>query len=238
MKLQPRRMGFGNRQSEVEVSAQKTVRVELPLQGAIPEKSDDSPLTPRERQLLERIERLEGRLAAMEAKEAGGTQAPSSSAFGTGTLVASLNPAVALPITTAVPTTAATPWPTTAASGSAPAPVPAQGSAPAPAAAPAPTLPEALQAPDATPGVDNFTPFAFGDFTWLNGTPRNKDTVLDTKFFTPEVRFDTHFMEDFNQPIDHTIVGSTGDRSALVKFRLSRSASAAISTGTTCAAES
>ena len=33
--------------------------------------------------------------------------------------------------------------------------------------------------------------------------------MLDTKFFTPEVRFDTHFMEDFNQPIDHTIVGAT-----------------------------
>jgi Putative beta-barrel porin-2, OmpL-like. bbp2/Carboxypeptidase regulatory-like domain len=202
--------GFQKSLVQVEVAAQKTVRVELPLQGAIPEKSDDSPLTARERQLLERIERLEGRLAAMEAKEAGGTQAPYSSAFGTGTLVASLNPAVALPIITAVPTSAATPWPTTtAASGSAPAPAPAQGPAPAPAAAPAPTLPVALQAPDATPGVDNFTPFAFGDFTWLNGTPRNKDTVLDTKFFTPEVRFDTHFMEDFNQPIDHTIVGST-----------------------------
>jgi hypothetical protein len=57
--------------------------------------------------------------------------------------------------------------------------------------------------------VDNFTPFAYGDFTWLNGTPRNKDTVLDTKFFTPEVRFDTHFMEDFNQPKDHSMGGST-----------------------------
>jgi hypothetical protein len=77
------------------------------------------------------------------------------------------------------------------------------------AAAPAPTIPEALQANVSAPGVDNFTPFAFGDFTWLNGTPRNKDTVLDTKFFTPEVRFDTHFMEDANQPIDHTIVGAT-----------------------------
>jgi len=76
-------------------------------------------------------------------------------------------------------------------------------------APPAPALPAALQAPDAGPAVDNFTPFAFGDFTWLNGAPRNKDTVLDTKYFTPEVRFDTHFMEDFNQPIDHTIVGAT-----------------------------
>jgi hypothetical protein len=57
--------------------------------------------------------------------------------------------------------------------------------------------------------VNTQTPFAFGDFTWLNGSPRNKDTVLDTPFFTAEVRFDTHYMTDFNQPIDHTIVGST-----------------------------
>jgi hypothetical protein len=74
---------------------------------------------------------------------------------------------------------------------------------------PAHVLPEALEAPDATTGVDNFTPFAYGDFTWLNGTSRNKDAVLDTKFFTPEVRFDTNFMEDFNQPIDHTMGGAT-----------------------------
>jgi len=71
-------------------------------------------------------------------------------------------------------------------------------------------IPEALSAPDpGPPGVDTFTPFAYGDFTWMNATSRNHDTVLDTKFFTPEVRFDTHFMEDFNQPIDHTIVGAT-----------------------------
>jgi hypothetical protein len=56
--------------------------------------------------------------------------------------------------------------------------------------------------------VDNETPFAFGDFTWLNGTPRN-EPVLDTKFFTAEIRFDTHYMMDFNQPIDHSISGST-----------------------------
>lgn len=68
--------------------------------------------------------------------------------------------------------------------------------------------PEALQTP-ASPAVDLQTPFAFADFTWLNGTSRNKDTVLNTTFFTPEIRFDTHYIEDFNQPIDHTIVGST-----------------------------
>ena len=86
---------------------------------------------------------------------------------------------------------------------------------PAPQAAPAhetpmPQIPDALLSPDpGPPGVDTVTPFAYGDFTWLNGNPRNHDTVLDTKFFTPEIRFDTHFMEDFNQPMDHTIVGAT-----------------------------
>jgi hypothetical protein len=75
--------------------------------------------------------------------------------------------------------------------------------------APQAHIPEALEAPEPAPGADTFTPFAFGDFTWLNGSPRNKDTVLDTKFFTPEVRFDTHYMEDFNHPKDHTIVGAT-----------------------------
>lgn len=95
-------------------------------------------------------------------------------------------------------------------------PAPEAGAPAAPQAAPAnpaapaiPIIPDALQGNPSTPGVDNFTPFAFGDFTWLNGAPRNKDTVLDTKFFTPEIRFDTNFMQSFNQPIDHTIVGST-----------------------------
>ena len=102
--------------------------------------------------------------------------------------------------------------PASAVAANTPAPAPAPAPQPAPPAPPAPaapSIPEALQAPDATPGVDNFTPFAYGDFTWLNGNPRTKDTVLDTKFFTPEVRFDTHYMVDANQPIDHTMGGST-----------------------------
>jgi hypothetical protein len=97
-----------------------------------------------------------------------------------------------------------------------PAPTPQQpggkaavATPPTPVAPPEHRIPDALQAPDATPGVDDQTPFAFGDFSWLNGSARTKDTVLDTKFFTPEARFDTHYMTDFNQPVDHTIVGST-----------------------------
>jgi len=82
---------------------------------------------------------------------------------------------------------------------------------PAAAAAPEkiPTVPLGLSAPDAVEGVDNDTPFAFGDFTWLNGSPRNKAPAFDTKFFTPDIRLDAHYMQDFNGPKDHTIVGST-----------------------------
>jgi len=78
-----------------------------------------------------------------------------------------------------------------------------------PAAAASQSVPEGLQSPDATEGVDNETPFAFGDFTWLNGAPRNKAPAFDTKFFTPDIRFDAHYMQSFNRPKDHTLVGST-----------------------------
>ncbi len=99
-----------------------------------------------------------------------------------------------------------------AATAAAPATMAATAAAPIPAqfvAAVSQVLPPALQAPDATTGVDNFTPFAFGDFTWLNGAPRNHQPVFDTKFFTPDIRMDVHYMSDFNSPQDHTIVGST-----------------------------
>jgi hypothetical protein len=52
-------------------------------------------------------------------------------------------------------------------------------------------------------------PFAYADWTWLNGTPRNKDAVWDSKFFTPEIRFDTNFISSFNHPKDDTLGGST-----------------------------
>jgi len=52
-------------------------------------------------------------------------------------------------------------------------------------------------------------PFAYADWTWLNGTPRNKDAVWDSKFFTPEIRFDTDFVSSLNHPEDDTLGGST-----------------------------
>src|SRR5258708_8291407 len=51
-------------------------------------------------------------------------------------------------------------------------------------------------------------PFAFADFTWLNGASRTKDTPLDTKFFTGEFRWDTQYIYHYKHPIDHTLVGT------------------------------
>ena len=52
-------------------------------------------------------------------------------------------------------------------------------------------------------------PFAYADWTWLNGNPRNKDAVWDSKFFTPEVRMDINYIMDLNHPRDDTMGGST-----------------------------
>lgn len=52
-------------------------------------------------------------------------------------------------------------------------------------------------------------PFAFADFTWLNGSPRTKDSPLDSKYFTGEFRADVNYVLSFNHPTDHTLVGSS-----------------------------
>ena len=57
--------------------------------------------------------------------------------------------------------------------------------------------------------VDNVTPFADYDWTWLNGNPRNKDVAWDSKFFTPEIRADLTYTYDFNKPVDDSMGGSS-----------------------------
>jgi hypothetical protein len=52
-------------------------------------------------------------------------------------------------------------------------------------------------------------PFAFADFTWLNGSSRTKDSPLDSKYFTGEFRVDVNYVMDFNHPKDHTLVGTS-----------------------------
>ena len=52
-------------------------------------------------------------------------------------------------------------------------------------------------------------PFAFADWTWLNGNARTKTPAFDSKFFTPEIRADIDYIYDLNHPKDDTIGGSS-----------------------------
>lgn len=61
----------------------------------------------------------------------------------------------------------------------------------------------------AAPAADTTTPFAFADFTWLNGVPRNKDEVVDSKYFRTKFRADTSYIHDYSHPIDHSLGGTT-----------------------------
>jgi Putative beta-barrel porin-2, OmpL-like. bbp2 len=90
----------------------------------------------------------------------------------------------------------ATPAPTTAAASTTTPPIQVIAKA---QSEPAPTK--------ADPG--KVEPFSDADWTWLNGNPRTKEIFWDTKFFTPEIRFDTNYVFDFNHPTDHSIGGSS-----------------------------
>lgn len=52
-------------------------------------------------------------------------------------------------------------------------------------------------------------PFAFADFTWLNGNARTHSSPLDSRVFTGEFRSDVSYIYDFNRPADHTLSGSS-----------------------------
>src|SRR5215467_11097708 len=67
----------------------------------------------------------------------------------------------------------------------------------------------ATNTPQAAPEEKKAEPFAFADFTWLTGNPRTKDSPLDSKVFTGEVRVDVDYVGDFNRPSDHSIGGSS-----------------------------
>jgi putative OmpL-like beta-barrel porin-2 len=163
-------------------------------------------LTEREQWLLNRVEQLEKRVEELEAKEHAGR--PSAA------------PAVA----------------TVAASGHAATPAGAAGNSAAPAITAAGNVASSgfassvanvqpASTSSAQPKQDQSTtgstsaaasepqkpvePFSDADWTWLNGNARTKDIFWDTKFFTPEIRADTHYVADFNHPTDHSMGGSS-----------------------------
>jgi hypothetical protein len=82
-------------------------------------------------------------------------------------------------------------------------PVPAP--APTPPPPPPPTSPEPTPASSSEPSV----PFAFGDFTWLNGGDRRHKNLLDTDYVSPIFLADVNYTYSFANPIDDTVVGST-----------------------------
>jgi len=142
-------------------------------------------LTERERWLLDRVELLEKRVAELEAK--GQPAAPPSSEA-----AASQPPSIVPP--RAQPGTGAT-----VASGELASAVPS-------AALSAAAIHPQEKVPTKPAKAE---PFAFADFTWLNGNARTKESPMDTKFFTPEIRADVDYNYSFNHPKDDTISGSS-----------------------------
>lgn len=157
----------------------------------------------RERQLLDRIDKLERRIAELETRM-GPATGPTVSTVAErpvtagGEDVANFAPEAPAASVSADPATSSS-------SG-----VPVAGNFSVGAALnPAAALVTAAQetAPNGKPAKSE--PFAFADWTWLNGNSRTKELAMDTKFFTPEIRADVDYNLDFAHPADHTIGGSS-----------------------------
>jgi Putative beta-barrel porin-2, OmpL-like. bbp2 len=143
-----------------------------------------APLTERERLLLDRVEQLEKRMAELEAK--GQPAAPSSSE------APASQPSAVAP-ETAQPGVGRT--------------VPSGEVASAASPAAVSSAPGTQERASTKPAQAE--PFAFADFTWLTGNARTKESPMDTKFFTPEIRADVDYVYDFRHPKDDTIGGSS-----------------------------
>ena len=151
-------------------------------------------LTEREQYLLDRVEQLERRVEELESKSAQPAAEPTASQPTNG--AANNN---AIPGGTAVtPATGASTNTISSSSLSNPVIGP-QGQA----------TEKGKSGGAATAKAAKAEPFAFADFTWLNGNARTKDTPYATSFFTPEIRADVDYVYDFAHPKDDTIGGSS-----------------------------
>jgi len=160
------------------------------------------PLTERERQLLDRVEQLEKQVADVKQLEKriadleGKAQPPaavSAPSPGSNSSSASTGSVGAAPaaVASAASSEPASPGVTKTATGVS-------------------VEPQAMEKNAAgTAKPEKAQPFAFADFTWLNGNARTKDLAMDTKFFTPEIRADVDYVYDFAHPKDDTIGGSS-----------------------------
>jgi hypothetical protein len=150
-----------------------------------------APLTERERRLLDRVEQLEKRVADLESK------ANPNAASAADSAVAQPTP----PPPAASAEGAVTPGTVSSAMPANPDFLSKNGFG---------VLPQATEKGKSSATKAAATePFAFADFTWLNGNARTKESPMDTKFFTPEIRADVDYIYDFHHPKDDTIGGSS-----------------------------
>jgi hypothetical protein len=175
--------------ANVNLAAQQDLKVDLALATGSPAEADISPAIAKKFEAMEaRILQLEAELKTKSAAEQPPTAAPR------GDLVATLSKDPSqIPI---VPgTLGKSDMSKTVASlaGSSSSGQETQ-----------PTL-----AAGTSPPLDLQTPFADSDWSWLNGNSRQHDSPLDSKYFSGEFRADTFYGEDFNQPKDHSMGGSS-----------------------------
>ncbi len=143
------------------------------------EKTDlAKPSTEHERALLERIEKLERRLAELEART-------------------SIGPAAQI-----VNVRASDPAGVQDANSTHGSSVPA----PSPAASASAQIAKGRKTSPVTEATR--APFAFGDFTWMNGQSRQKSQPLTNQFGTLSLYVDTYYQYSLNHPRDNTIVGT------------------------------
>jgi hypothetical protein len=164
-------------------SSTSTTSTESSSQPAATAESDVSVAIERELAAMEaRIEELEAALKARDAAAPAPTPAqPATDAAATPDPILQPRPAVEAPVSSS-----------------------AQAPADSTATASSSAAPACCTAEVTTKSA----PFSFNN-TWENNTPRNTDTPLATKYFVPEIRIDTNYIESYNQPKDHTMGGST-----------------------------
>src|SRR5216683_1673103 len=151
-----------------------------------------APLTARERWMLDRMEQLEKRVAELESK--------GNSPVTPATEVSPPQPISPNLSTSSLPT---------GATSAAPAAVASTNVIPTDKTVALGTAQATEKGKSGAAKAAKAEPFAFADFTWLTGNARTKESPLDTKFFTPEIRADVDYIYDFNHPKDNTIGGSS-----------------------------
>jgi Putative beta-barrel porin-2, OmpL-like. bbp2 len=168
--------------------------------------------------ILRELEQMQARIAELEAQlkaqqngdSATDSQAASAQPAPTATVSTAANagasPAAATSASNLTQPDGTSPVSNSVSAGSASATSAAAG---ARAAAQPPIQESAQVAKTAEPKQPKSEPFAFADFTWLNGNLGPKETPGDTKFFTPEILADVDYIYDFNHPADDTIGGSS-----------------------------